>query len=280
MCPSQGGAGAQDVKGDTMRRFDWRRAGVVGLLVLVAVAGLFWAVKSRHRGDALKVMGGAGAKPGAEGEESTSEEYVVVGGVRRRASDIEPAKRPPQIAKNDEPRDYGKFPPVDPEANEQTKSVASALREENHPERISALVRPARFDTQAFKADPQTYLNTVEPGRVFQSAQPAPGTPKLYTASPGRQHIRQGTKAPLRVVVPPGSPATFTAFDGGVFSNKLNSITVQASPQGIAEAEFTATPGTIANVHILASSPVASGRARFVVNVLPADDAPAVADAR
>lgn len=166
-----------------------------------------------------------------------------------------------------------------PDTNKQTESVAAAIRDGNHPERLSVIVRPEPFDAKAFKADPASYLNTVEPGRAFQSAQPGPDVPRLYGTSPARQHVRQGGKVPLRVAVPPGSPVTFTSFDAGAFSNQLTSITVQADAKGLAETEFTATSGTIANVHILASSPLTSGLARFVVNVLPTRNVPVVAAA-
>ncbi|HUY35193.1 MAG TPA: hypothetical protein VMV69_20780 [Pirellulales bacterium] len=64
---------------------------------------------------------------------------------------------------------------------------------------------------------------------------------------------------------------------GGAFENQLTSITVQADAQGMAEAKFLATAGTIANIHILAASPLASGQARFIVNVAPPEGAAASA---
>lgn len=258
-----------------MNRVGWRRAGIIGLLLCGVVVALLWATGTFNRGGPLDLVARRGAKGGGgdnAADEGSSEGYVIVGGVRRRKSDVAPARQltGKKGRQGKSPFDYGKLPPVNAEANAHTKAAAAALANDDHPERFSALVRPAAFDLAAFKANPASYLNIVEPGRVFQSAQPGPGVPKLYPGSPQRQHIRQGATAKLRVAVPPGSPVTFTSFDAGAFSNKLTSITVQADPKGTAETEFTATPGTIANVHILASSPVTSGRARFVVNVLSA----------
>ena len=69
------------------------------------------------------------------------------------------------------------------------------------------------------------------------------------------------------------SPGTFTSFDLGAFENQFPSITVEANRAGIAATKFTGTPGTVNNVDILASSPMTSGRLRFIVRViLPPED--------
>jgi len=60
---------------------------------------------------------------------------------------------------------------------------------------------------------------------------------------------------------------TFTSTNLGAFENRLPSITVAANQDGVAEAAFTGISGTIGKVPILASSPEASGRLRFIVSV-------------
>ena len=63
-------------------------------------------------------------------------------------------------------------------------------------------------------------------------------------------------------------PVTFTSFDLGVFDkSQLTTVTVQADGRGVAEAVFTAPPGTVDDVRIMAASPVTTGQVRFVVNV-------------
>lgn len=126
------------------------------------------------------------------------------------------------------------------------------------------------------RKDPQTYLNTIEPGRVFQAAQPAQGVPRLRPLGATRQRMAQGSSVSLRVTAPPNMPVTFTSFDAGAFENQLASTTVAANEAGVAEARFTATPGVVGRVNILAASPVASGQSRFVVNVSRPASAPAV----
>jgi hypothetical protein len=64
-----------------------------------------------------------------------------------------------------------------------------------------------------------------------------------------------------------GRPVNFTSFDGGRFSNGLTAATVLADDAGFASTRFDATSGTINEVQILASCPVASGQARFTIIV-------------
>ena len=85
--------------------------------------------------------------------------------------------------------------------------------------------------------------------------------------SPRLQRVVQGESVYLEVGGVSGMPVTFTSFDLGAFDNDLNSITVRADERGRARVKFTATPGTINDIHILAASPVTSGQMRYLVNV-------------
>ena len=169
------------------------------------------------------------------------------------------------------PFDYGVLPSVPVDLNPQVRSVADALRNKNHPERTSTMARPAAFNAAAYQADPDAYLNTAEPARVFQPAQPGPGVPQLAALTPYFQEIVQGSSVVLEASAPPGAPVTFTSFDAGEFSNRLTTMSVRADERGVARAEFTGTPGTIENINILAASPLAAGQVKFVVRVTLAE---------
>ena len=197
-------------------------------------------------------------------------DYVILGGVRRRRSDVvRPKQDQSQATLEDRRRaDYGRTPPVKVDANPQVKSVVEALRDKKHPERLSVLLRPKQFERAAYEKDPQAYLNTVEPGRVWQSAQPGKDVPRLSRLSPYVQQVEQGQSVELRVIGVPEMPVSFTSFDLGHFENQLPAITVKADKSGIAKVKFFGAPGTIADVNILSASPVTSGQVKFVVNVV------------
>lgn len=174
--------------------------------------------------------------------------------------------------KTDDPFDYGRMPTVKPDANEDVKSVVEALKNQSNPERLTPLLQPGPFDPKSYTSDPLKYRRTIEPGRVYQSAQPAKDVPRIRLASSARVTIEQGQKTVLKVLSAPSWPVTFVSFSGGQFPNQLNCITVEANAQGVAETEFLATPGVIEDVNILAASPMASGQARWVVQVKRAGD--------
>lgn len=166
---------------------------------------------------------------------------------------------------------YGRTPPVKPDANPNVKSVAEALQTKTHPERLTAMVAPKPFNKDEYKKNPQAYLDVVEPGRVYQSAQPGPGVPVLQPAGSRYAMLVQGKSTTLSIKALPGVPVTFTSFDLGRFENQLTSITVAADASGVAKTQFLATPGTINAVRILAGSPLATGQVEFLVDVqLPA----------
>lgn len=178
---------------------------------------------------------------------------------------------PGQAKKVDDPDTFkalvGETSPVRFDDNEMVASLSNAGRGGKHHERLSAMAPPEAFDEAKYKNSRAQYLKTVEPGRVWQSAQPAKGVFQIGTVSPRFVEVPQGEPAILKVMAVPGAPVTFTALDGGAFSNKLPSITVEADPKGFAVAAFVGTPGTYNEVNILAASPMTSGQARFLVNV-------------
>lgn len=172
-----------------------------------------------------------------------------------------------------DPHDYGQTAPVRPDANPGAASVAEALATKTHPERLSPLIAPKPFDLAAYQRDPAAYLNLVEPGRVFQVAQPAADVQRIQAHGPVQARIPQGGSVPLQVQAPAGMPVTFTSFDLGRFAeNQLTSITVAADERGLAHATLVGAPGTTGEVNILAACPVTSGQITFRITVQQASN--------
>ena len=71
----------------------------------------------------------------------------------------------------------------------------------------------------------------------------------------------------LKVAASPGAPVAFASQDLGQFENSLTSITIAANEEGVAEAVYTASGGTIDLVQILAASPMASGQVQLTIDV-------------
>jgi len=238
---------------------------LVAGIVLVGIVAFRLAMPTLRAPEPTSIASQQKPKPKAEVAASATD---VLGSTAQHS--ITPTKPAPVAKQGSDKHDsfyYGSTPAVALDANPQVKSVVTAIKEKNHPERLSTLIAPKPFDAKAFAADPTSYLNTIEPGRVYQTAQPGPGVPRLRSSSPAYKQIAQGESTTLKVQAPPKAPVTFTALDLGQFDNELTSITVQANEKGFAEAKYTSTPGTVENVHILAGSPVASGQVRFTVYV-------------
>ena len=203
-----------------------------------------------------------------QGEAAAEAGDVLTGGTQQ--PNAQPSKPAPVVDTDSNKHDpfyYGSTPSVALDANPNVKSVVEAITQKNHPERLSILATRKPFDAKAYAADPVAYTSVVAPGRVFDTAQPGVGIPRLRTASPIYREIAQGDTTVLKVQAPPKSPVTFTSLDLGQFENQLSSITVQADAKGFATATFLASPGVVENIHILAGSPVASGQARFTIYV-------------
>lgn len=163
--------------------------------------------------------------------------------------------------------DPGLSPLVDEDLNENTRSVAEAIRTGQHPERLSPIIAAPPFDEIAFEEDPQAYTSVIEPGRIYQSAQPGPGVDRIQITSSTFSSLLQGESVVFRVKVGAGDPVTFHSTEMGEFDNRLNTITVLADDQGVAETTFRTTPGMHGLVNVLAASPRTTGQAHFYVRV-------------
>jgi hypothetical protein len=208
---------------------------------------------TRAKDDPNRIKSGPNYKP--------IEPILGTEGAKEKPKETTDAQKPPPEM------DYGMTQPVRGDLNPQTKSIVEAVQTKSHPERLSPLIPPKPFDPVAYKQNPKSYLEIVEPGRVFQTANPGKDIPAIVAMSPPYQEVIQGKSVKLLAKAVPGMPCTFTSFDLGHFQNQLTSVTVAANEQGVAEADFFGAPGTINEVKILASCPVASGQIRFIVNV-------------
>lgn len=131
----------------------------------------------------------------------------------------------------------------------------------------SALFEPEPFDREAYEQDPESWLNEIRPGRVFQPAQPGEDVVLIAGRSPVFQQVLQGERVNLEVEIEPGAPVTFYTPQVGEFPNRLTTHSVAADDQGIARTTYLAGPGTLGVIDIMAASPVHSGQVRFKVRV-------------
>jgi len=128
-------------------------------------------------------------------------------------------------------------------------------------------VRPPPFDLAAYRADPDAWCARIEPGRVFQVAQPGPGVERLLRVSGSMATIPHGGSRVLAVRAVPDAPVTFHSFDLGSFDNQLTTITVRADADGRARATFHASGGATADCHVKVASPLTTGQVDFLVTI-------------
>ncbi len=114
-------------------------------------------------------------------------------------------------------------------------------------------------------------LRTVDPQRVFETAEAKPGVPQLTIVGPTEQRITAGGSATVAVQTAPAAVVTFATSDGGEFANHAASITVLADDQGLAQAVMTAPRGTLDDVPVHVGSPAAVGTVTMFVHVFYAE---------
>lgn len=156
---------------------------------------------------------------------------------------------------------------ISPDANANVRSVVEAAKTGKYPERLTAMIMPKTFDKAAFEANPQAYLDVVEPGRIWQTASGGPNVKTLDAKGPAFLDCPKHGSVTLTVLGEKFAPVTFTSLDMGAFQNRLTSVTVRADEKGEASVVFTATPGTVEGVRIIAASPLAVGQVNFKLTV-------------
>lgn len=246
-----------------------------GLIVCILVLGVYFA------GPADRQLETATSNSPALARNRS----VEIGGIRRPASDLKRSSSTRSSLKDTDistmtleerkkvgREGFGSTPHHEPDESLAIRATYDAViagPTTLNPERISPLLPAVSFDPVTYKENPSIYLQEFQPGRVWQAAQPDDGVPVLKRIGERNVTLRQGESVRLKVKSSPGAPVSFLSFDSGQFENGLTGISVAANADGVAEAVFTATPGTIAKLSVLAASPMASGRVQFRMFVLP-----------
>ena len=126
------------------------------------------------------------------------------------------------------------------------------------------------FHRAAYLREPQTYCAAVEPARCSAVAQPGPGVPLLEAIGGTGFVVAPQAAVTLSVQTDPGMPVSLTSFGLGAFQGSdVSAVTVQADANGVAQAVFQITDGTVGNCLITAGSPVRAGTVQFLVRVQP-----------
>jgi chitodextrinase len=135
----------------------------------------------------------------------------------------------------------------------------------------SLLVSADAFDASEFANNAtyrDSYLQKVEPGRVWGSSAGGSGIPIIAAVGSRSLTVAGNGQVSLQVVSAELSPVTFVCTGEGNFTtNGDNCITVRADAQGQATVTFTAPAS--GRVSVLAASPQSSGQVRFSVKVQP-----------
>jgi len=211
-----------------MLRKHWKITLLNCSLILTAVGLLLWASSPRET-----------ARTAQNGEATDAAKSEVV-----------PEPRPQRAA-------------LDARSNVRVKSVLDAATEKNHPERLSPMLVPERFDEAAYRRNPRAYLDVVEPGRVWDTKAPAEDVKVIETQGGSTKQLKALASVELSVKSEPNAPVTFTSMDLGEFPGGRTSITVEADEKGVATTTFTASAGTTGPVNVLAASPMTADQARF-----------------
>ena len=247
------------------------------LLVILATGAVVWMARTQsvtaptstntssahHPDDAANKPGTSPVSPSASTVQNVNGESA-----KSKIGEIDPVTGKPKVISN---AATGPQPtPVKADTNAQVHSVAEALRDKNHPERLSPLFPPKPFDADSYRQNPRAYLDVVEPARAMQAATPGKDVHRIQSLSPQLQDVQPGASITLKVRAAPKWPISFTSTDLGAFENKLTAITVEADETGVAEVKFYATPGTENGCRVMAASPMTSGTVNFQVNVMRA----------
>ncbi|MEE9581148.1 MAG: hypothetical protein V3V74_07530 [Nitrosomonadaceae bacterium] len=152
----------------------------------------------------------------------------------------------------------------------QIKSLAQAIESGNNPSQVSIMISAKPFNKAKWdssKTYRQSYLQNLEPGRVFQSSSDKKA-PKLKAISDFYTEIEQETgEATIEVKAKPGYPVSAFSPDLGEFANQLTAQTVIADSTGKATFKFKGPSGTIEDCNLIISSPVCMGQLKFIVNI-------------
>ena len=201
-----------------------------------------------------------------EREEEIPDGFVKHGGVIRPKTDVfgrENRKRGP----SKEPYHPGLTPVVNRNTNGNTKSLSKTEGSKELAKNRSMMQVPEPFDLEEYQKDPHKYINDVVAGRVWQPMKPSPNTPSIQRVGRYRHRVIQGESVILEVQATPGMPVHFASERLGQFENQLPTITIKADENGLATTTFKLSSGTRDYVDLVASSPVHSGYARWLIEI-------------
>lgn len=228
----------------------------VALILVLCVSGLLALLVSRQRGPDLPEV--ASAPKRADATEPITKDRspgVKAMAFEARGDDLVFQRVVPDVD------------PIDPDLNEETRSISEGIRE-GLPQRLSLEFSGPPFDPDRYAEDPESYLKTFEPSRALRPAAAGPDVPVIASTASPQTELAQGESVRLVASLPASTPVTFTSLNGGRFQNDLPSITVAADADGNATVEFTASASAASRVMIMAASPVASGKLRYNIGVL------------
>jgi hypothetical protein len=209
--------------------------------------------------------------------------YVMHGGIPRLRRDVEAESTTSNESKPYSAPPIGNSPSVGKNTNAQTQYVHAMIAEhrvskgqESDASVFSAMQRGPKFDLEEFEKDPQKYASTPAAGRIWDVKPEGSDITPIKRENAYYREALQGETQVLRVKTKPFMPVNFYAPRLGQFEeNSLAFVTVLADENGIAEARYTPTGGTHGITPVLASSPVNSLQARFIINVQLPDQAKA-----
>ncbi len=247
---------------------------IVGCLGLVVAAGSGW-FSNANEPIRIAEKTPVENKPDKKPQRVPSDDEIKIGGVIRPKTDVVAPIRDNQDVSERQPLfNVGHTPSIDPEESVYTKSVYSAAMnpDEKLGHRLTPLQPAPKFDPEEYSKDPESYLNEVAPGRIFDVLPYSKETPRIRRGGKARFQVLQGESAVIRAESEKGMPVSFYSSRLGRFNGGLSAITVAADDNGVAEVTFQTTPGMFGDVDIVATSPVRSGKARYVVEVRLPDD--------
>jgi hypothetical protein len=131
---------------------------------------------------------------------------------------------------------------------------------------VSALSPAQPFDRNAWVEDPDAYLSVIEPGRIYQTeTEHRMHQTRIQGAT--QRTVSQGATEDIVFVTAPHAPLTVFSNGLGAFPNGLTCISLRSDDQGVVRVRWTAIPGTVGDVMLVASSPMAVGQAHLFLEV-------------
>ena len=208
---------------------------------------------------------------------------TTIGGVRRPKTDIDRTQKLTREFGEKNPLPNTGLPdPISPDTGEQVRFLADELKKSPVLNRTATSIytKAEPFDLKNYNQNPEEYLSKIRPSRVYQTAaqlaleptktgkSKTEAFPALNANSNLFQTILFGETVNLSAKGTPGMPVTFHTNQYGTFENSLKTMSVKFGEDGFAKVSYTAGPGALGLIKILAASPVHTGQLKFVVRVL------------